>query len=99
MINKEPEKKGRAFTNEEFLALFDSGKLHSIRHGGKQSRYVITCVYFDCEQDAVCVNLNHSDVGLDMRYLYRKGYEYFDGKEWLRFGVEEDFKDEVRSQN
>lgn len=96
---KEPEKKGRAFTNEEFLALFDSGKLHSIRHGDKQSRYVITCVYFDCEQDAVCVNLNHSDVGLDMKYLFRKAYEYFDGKEWRRFGVEEDFKDEDRSQN
>ena len=28
---KEPEKKYRPFTNEEFFSLFDSGKLHSIR--------------------------------------------------------------------
>lgn len=43
--------------------------------------------------------LPHSDVGLDMKYLFRKAYESFDGKEWRRLGVEEDFKDEDRSQN
>lgn len=88
---KEPEKKYRAFTNEEFLNLFDAGKLHSIRRKNKRGRYIITEIYFndDCEKDTVYVKLNHCDAGFAMRYLVNNDFEYFDGKEWLPFGVEE----------
>lgn len=88
---KEPEKKYRPFTNEEFLALFDSGKLHSIRKKNEKGRYIITDVYFndDYENDTVFVLLNHCDAGVGMRYLVDNGYEYFDGKDWQPFGVKE----------
>lgn len=88
---KEPEKKYRPFTNEEFLALFDSGKLHSIRKKNEKGRYIITDVYFndDYEKDTVFVRLNNCDAGAGVRYLVYNGYEYFDGKDWQPFGVEE----------
>lgn len=88
---KEPEKKYRPFTNEEFLALFDSGKLHSIRKKNEKGRYIITDVYFndDYEKDTVFVSLNNCDAGVGMRYLVDNGYEYFDGKDWRPFGVKE----------
>lgn len=88
---KESEKKYRPFTNEEFLALFDSGKLHSIRKKNEKGRYIITDIYFndDYENDTVFVLLNHCDAGVGMRYLANNGYEYFDGEDWQPFGVEE----------
>ena len=88
---KEPEKKYRAFTNEEFLNLFDAGKLHSIRKKNERGRYIITEIYFndDCEKDTVYVKLNHCDAGFAMRYLVNNDFEYFDGKEWKIFGVGE----------
>ena len=89
MQEKEPEKKYRPFTNEEFLALFDSGKLHSIRKKNEKGRYVITDIYFNDDEDTVFVRLNHCDAGAGMRYLVNNGYEYFDGKDWQPFGVKE----------
>lgn len=88
---KKPEKKYRPFTNEEFLALFDSGKLHSIRKKNEKGRYIITDVYFndDYEKDTVFVSLNNCDAGVGMGYLINNGYEYFDGKDWRPFGVKE----------
>ncbi len=88
---QEPEKKYRPFTNEEFLALFDSGKLHSIRKKNEKGRYIITDVYFndDYEKDTVFVRLNNCDAGAGMRYLVNNGYEYFDGEDWQPFGVKE----------
>ncbi len=88
---KEPEKKYRPFTNEEFLALFDSGKLHSIRKKNEKGRYIITDVYFndDCEEDTVFVCLNNCGAGTGMRYLVDNDYEYFDGEDWQPFGVKD----------
>lgn len=84
------EKKYRAFTNEEFLNLFDSGKLHSIRKKNEQGRYIITDVYFndECVKGAVFVKLNGGDSGFGMAFLVSNGYEYFDGKYWKPFGEE-----------
>lgn len=86
-----PEKKYRAFTNEEFLTLFDSGKLHSIRRKNEQRRYIITDVYFNdkYEKGTIFVKLNSEGIGFAMRFLVNNGYEYFDGKDWIPFGVEE----------
>lgn len=81
-----PEKKYRPFTNEEFLALFDSGKLHSIRKKNEKGRYIITDVYFNDE--TIFVKLNCDGIGLAMRFLVNNGYEYFNGKDWQPFGVE-----------
>lgn len=90
-VKKEP--KYRAFTNEEFFTLFDTGKLHSIRKKNERGRFIITEVYFndDCEKDTVYVKLNHCDAGFAMRYLLRNDFEYFDldGKEWKPFGIKE----------
>ena len=85
-----PEKKYRPFTNEEFLALFDSGKLHSIRRKNEQGRYIITDVYFndEYEKGTIFVKLNSGGIGLAMRFLVNNGYEYFNGKDWQPFGVE-----------
>lgn len=85
------KKKYRAFTNEEFLTLFDSGKLHSIRKKNEQGRYIITDVYFndEYEKGTIFVKLNSGGIGLAMRFLVNNGYEYFDGKDWKPFGVEE----------
>ena len=81
-----PEKKYRAFTNEEFLNLFDSGKLHSIRKKNEKGRYIITDVY--CINDDIFVKLNSDCGGFGMEFLVNNGYEYFDGKGWKPFGVE-----------
>ena len=84
---KEPEKKYRPFTNEEFLNLFDSGKLHSIRKKNVKGRYIITNVYYF--NDECFVKLNSDCGGFGMVFLVNNGYEYFDGKDWKPFGVEE----------
>ncbi len=85
-----PEKKFRPFTNEEFLNLFDSGKLHSIRRKNEKGRYIITDVYFndEWEKGTIFVKLNSGGIGLAMRHLANNGYEYFDGKDWQPFGIE-----------
>lgn len=87
---KEPEKKYRAFTNEEFLNLFDSGKLHSIRKKNEKGRYIITDVYFndECVKGAIFVKLNSGCGGFGMEFLVNNGYEYFYGKGWKPFGIE-----------
>lgn len=86
---KEPEKKYRAFTNEEFIKLFDSGKLHSIRLKDSSTerleRLVITDIYV--QGDYLYAKLNGSDTGYGTKYFFSK-CEYFDGKEWKPFGIE-----------
>lgn len=88
---QEPEKKCRPFTNEEFLALFDAGKLHSIRKKNEKGRYIITDIYFndEYEKGTIFVKLNHCNAGFAMIFLVNNGYEYFDGEDWQPFGVEE----------
>ena len=87
---KEPEKKYRAFTNEEFVKLFDSGKLHSIRlkDSSTQSleRLIITDIYV--QGDYLYAKLNSSTTGYSPEYFF-SNCEYLDGKEWKPFGVEE----------
>lgn len=86
---KEPEKKYRAFTNEEFIKLFDSGKLHSIRLKDNSTkrleRLIITDIYV--QGDYLYAKLNSSDTGYGPAYFFSK-CEYFDGKEWQPFGIE-----------
>lgn len=90
-VLKPIEKNYRAFTNEEFFDLFDSGKLFSIRKKNERGRFIITEVYFNdnCEKDTVYVKLNHCNAGFGMGYLLRNDFEFYDGKEWKKFGIKE----------
>lgn len=85
---EKPEKKYRAFTNDEFLALFDSGKLRSIRLKDNSTkrleRLIITDIYV--QGDYLYAKLNSSDTGYGPAYFFSK-CEYFDGKEWRPFGI------------
>lgn len=87
---KEPEKKYRAFTNEEFVKLFDSGKLHSIRLKDSSTqrleRLIITDIYV--QGNYLYAKLNSSTTGYSPEYFF-SNCDYFDGKEWKPFGVEE----------
>lgn len=80
----------RPLTNEEFLALFDSGKLHSIRSVGARGRYIITDIYFkgdgEDEEVFVCFDCN-SSYGYDMETLLKDEFEYLDNGEWKPFGL------------
>lgn len=79
------EKKYRAFTNEEFLKLFDLGKLHSIRKiGSPCERLIITNIYVT-KEGYLYANFNNSDTGYGPLW-FLKECEYFDG-EWKTFGV------------
>ena len=84
------EKKYRAFTNEEFVKLFDSGKLHSIRLRDSSTRrlerLIITDIYV--QGDYLYAKLNSSTTGYSPEYFF-SNCEYLDGKEWKPFGVEE----------
>lgn len=83
-----PEKRYRPFTKEEFLKLFDLGKFHSIRRiGNPYDRLVITNVCSSEEDLWLYANLNSHDGYGTLWFLNE--CEYFDGKEWRRFGVEE----------
>lgn len=83
------KKKYRAFTNEEFVNLFDSGKLRSIRLKDNSTerleRLIITDIYV--QGDYLYAKLNSSDTGYGPEYFFNR-CEYFDGKEWKPFGVE-----------
>lgn len=90
---KEPETVLRPLTNEEFLDLFDAGKLHSIRKKNERGRFIITEVYYsdyysDCEKDKMFVKFNHCGTGFGMGYLLENNFEYLDDGEWKPFGVE-----------
>ena len=90
-VNPEkPEQKYRPLTNEEFLALFDSGKLHSIRQSDTWGRYIITDIYFSdsCGKNEVYVCFDCGNCGYEMEYLLKNNFEYLDGNEWKKFGVE-----------
>lgn len=86
---KEPEKKYRAFTSEEFLNLFDTGKLHSIRQSDVKGRFIITDIYFsdECGKDEVYVCFDCDCCGYEMEYLLENNFEYLDGTEWKPFGM------------
>lgn len=88
---KPVEKKYRPLTNEEFLALFDSGKLNSIRQSDTLGRYIITDIYFSdsCGKNEVYVCFDCGNCGYEMEYLLKNNFEYLDGNEWKKFGVEE----------
>lgn len=83
------EKKYRAFTNEEFVKLFDLGKFHSIRpkdYSTKRlERLIITDIYI--KGGSLYVRLNGGDTGYSPAY-FLDDYEYFDGKKWMPFGIE-----------
>lgn len=85
---KEPKKKYRALTNTEFVDLFDSGKLRSIRLKDNSTkrleRLIITDIYV--QGDYLYAKLNSSDTGYGPAYFFSK-CEYFDGKDWQPFGV------------
>lgn len=87
---EEPEKKYRPLTSEELLALFDSGKLHSIRRADAKGRFVITDIYFSDSSgtEEVYVCFDCCDVGYDMDYLLENNFEYLDDHEWKPFGIE-----------
>lgn len=89
-VTKEHEKKYRAFTNEEFLELFDLGKLHSIRLkdglSERLERLIITDIYV--QGDYLYIKLNNGDTGYSPAYLFDR-CEYFDG-EWKPFGKKDD---------
>lgn len=86
---QEVKKKYRAFTSEEFLNLFDTGKLRSIRQADVKGRYIITDIYFSdsCGEDEVYVCFDCGECGYDMKYLLENEFEYFDGTEWKTFGI------------
>lgn len=85
---KEP--KYRPLTNTEFVDLFDSGKLRSIRLKDNSTkrleRLIITDIYV--QGDYLYAKLNSSDTGYGPAYFFSK-CEYFDGKEWKIFGIKE----------
>lgn len=85
-----PKKKYRPLTDEEFLALFDSCKLHSIRQADGKGRFVITDIYFSDSSgtEEVYVCFDCCDVGYDMDYLLENNFEYLDDHEWKPFGIE-----------
>ena len=87
---KEPETVLRPLTNEEFLDLFDAGKLRSVRTTGTRGRYIITDVYFSdsCGKEEVYVCFDCGDCGYEMEYLLKNNFEYLDGDEWKPFGIE-----------
>ena len=90
---KSNKKEYRPLTNEEFLELYDSGKIHSIRKAGKegyQVRYIITNIYASGEDGVrdIYLNFNGDDFGYGLGYLFKKDFEYFDGIEWKPFKME-----------
>lgn len=77
----------RAFTCEEFLSLFDQGKLHSLRHKNRPNyRDTITSISIDEETKIPYARINDSDSGYGPEYFF-KNYEYFDEGEWKPFSV------------
>lgn len=88
------KKKYRPLTDEEFLNLYDLGKLHSIRRVDVQGRYILTDVYFGKEdrkeKASIFVCFNSYSKAYSLTNLFKDGFEYFDGKEWKPFGVEEE---------
>ena len=89
-VNEAPKKKYRPLTSEEFLALYDSGKLHSIRQADAKGRYIITDIYFSdsCGKEEVYVCFDCGDCGYEMEYLLENNFEYLDENEWKPFGIE-----------
>ena len=83
------EKEYRSLTNEEFVKLFDSGKLHSIRLKDSSTqrleRLIITDIYV--QGDYLYAKLNSSTTGYSPEYFF-SNCEYLDGKEWKPFKVE-----------
>lgn len=94
LLPKEPENKYRPLTNTEFVDLFDSGKLRSIRLKDNSTkrleRLIITDIYV--QGDYLYAKLNSSDTGYGSAYFFSK-CEYFDGKEWQPFGVIDEDKE------
>lgn len=104
LLPKEPEKKYRALTLNEFLERFKIGEAIYIRFKRDRAERMVvfseyrTELYKDESNDAesVCLTgIEHhkSVVCLGIREYYLTTlfdcYEYFDGKEWKPFGVEE----------
>lgn len=101
---KEPEKKYRALTLNEFLERFKIGEALYIRFKRDKAERVVVFTEYSTpphkdegnDTESVCltgIEHHNSVVCLGMREYYLATlyncYEYFDGKEWQPFGVEE----------
>lgn len=100
---KEPEKKYRALTLNEFLERFKIGEALYIRFKRDKAERVVVFTEYSTpphkdegnDTESVCltgIEHHNSVVCLGMREYYlatlSNCYEYFDGKEWQPFGIE-----------
>jgi hypothetical protein len=79
---KEPEKKYRALTLNEFLERFKIGEALYIRFKRDKAERVV--VFTEHHNSVVCLGMREYNLA-----TLSNCYEYFDGKEWQPFGIEE----------